>query len=134
MGYLVSMTIGSQLLDASLAAFLQSTEMLWAYVLQVLLFHEEPSVLTVAGVFCILVAVALIAWNQSRAGAAGTFSGARALPVASPTFSVRALHLTEGERGRSGSAIMGLLPALPARQASSCTSSASTTTLGELGD
>lgn len=51
---------------AGLSAIVRSTDILWAYILEVLVFQEIPSFTTIAGVAIILVSLSMIALEKFR--------------------------------------------------------------------
>lgn len=64
MAYLCTNVLGSQLASASVASFLASTDIVWAYCLQILVFHNHPSTMTLCGVACVVVAISVLAWGS----------------------------------------------------------------------
>merc|ERR1712196_41639 len=64
LAYIWANTRGSQLIASSLAAFLQSTDIIWAYFLEVLFFGQQLSLLTVGGVVCVVFAIGLLAMEK----------------------------------------------------------------------
>ena len=61
-----SLTKASQLLPAALASILRSTEILWTYTWQMILFRQYPSYLTVLGVVAILVGVLVVTLDKIK--------------------------------------------------------------------
>jgi Permeases of the drug/metabolite transporter (DMT) superfamily len=51
---------------AGLCAIVRSTDILWAYILEVLVFQEIPSFTTIAGVVIILISLSMIALEKFR--------------------------------------------------------------------
>ena len=61
-GYLanVTMTYSAQLIQSGLSSLLRSTDTLFSYIFQIVLFNEIPSMLTASGGVMIMVSVALV--------------------------------------------------------------------------
>lgn len=58
--YLFGMTLGQQIVPAAFASILMSTDIVWSYVLQLVIFHCAPSALTLGGVSLIIAANSLL--------------------------------------------------------------------------
>jgi len=55
--YILSCTFGAQMIPVALSSILMSTDIVWAYCFEVVLFGQSPSVLTLCGVACVLLGV-----------------------------------------------------------------------------
>ena len=67
-GYLAqwNLTKASQLLPAALSSILRSTEILWTYLSQILIFHQLPSYFTIFGVASIFIAIFIVTSEKIR--------------------------------------------------------------------
>eukprot|EP01084_Bolivina_argentea_P248632 415942_1 len=61
-----SLTKASQILPAALSSLLRSTDIIWTYLAQILIFHELPSYLTYIGAFIILFAILFVTMEKIK--------------------------------------------------------------------
>mmetsp|Transcript_7683 Transcript_7683/g.14308 ORF Transcript_7683/g.14308 Transcript_7683/m.14308 type:complete len:336 (+) Transcript_7683:249-1256(+) len=61
-----SYNFGAKHLDASVVSVITTTECIWAYMLQIILFNQKPDLLSSVGAVMIFVAITLITYLKSR--------------------------------------------------------------------
>merc|ERR1719183_705954 len=58
------MNYAARLSHAALSSIVRSSDIMWSYILEVVVFHELPSFTTWTGVFLIFCALILVTWDK----------------------------------------------------------------------
>ena len=60
------MTIGAQILPAGLSSLLRSSEIIWAYIFQMICFKDTPSAIEAIGAIIVMVSIIMTSHEKVK--------------------------------------------------------------------